>query len=518
MRRRAALLGACLLLAACQGAGHPAGSAPVRVEAAPAPSSPVTAPTGRTAQQVEEARPGTPSWRLLHRDVATDAQLSAFADHVSVLPGTPVRLFSSSTAPSFVVRAYRMGWYGGARAREVWHSAAIAGRTQSARVVSAATGAVSVHWTPTLTVPTTGWVPGMYLLRFDTSVGTKRFVPLVVRSASTRGAVVLVSAVNTWQAYNTWGSRDLYRGDDGARRSRSRAVSFDRPWYGNGAEKYSSYEDGLVHEAAHLGVPLAYETDLELDHDPHLLDGARGVVTMGHSEYWTPAMMAHLKAARDRGTNLAFLGANTAYWRVRYAPTALGTDRLMIGYKSVDDPIRATHPEQTTVRFRDSPVPVPENTLTGELYECFPAQGDFVVSDPSFFLFAGTGVARGSRVTGLIGPEADRAYPIVSTPHPLQVVADSPTRCGTHSTRSTASYYSTPSGAGVFTVGTMRWITGLRGSLPKVGFDASGQRFVRAVTDNLLRAMSGGPMGRSHPARDNLAAHHLGATNTTGAA
>src|SRR5690242_7635720 len=75
--------------------------------------------------RAENARAGFPGWRItspgqLH-------EIEGYADHASARPGTVVRLFVSTTAASFRVRALRFGWYGGALARLVWTSAQIPG-------------------------------------------------------------------------------------------------------------------------------------------------------------------------------------------------------------------------------------------------------------------------------------------------------------------------------------------------------------------------------------------------------
>jgi hypothetical protein len=54
-----------------------------------------------------------------------------------------------------------------------------------------------------------------------------------------------------------------------------------------------------------------------LVHGPGQLDGARAVVSEAHDEYWSPTMRAVLTRARDRGTSLAFIGANEIYRRIR---------------------------------------------------------------------------------------------------------------------------------------------------------------------------------------------------------
>jgi hypothetical protein len=131
-----------------------------------------------------------------------------------------------------------------------------------------------------------------------------------------------------WQAYNQWGGYSLYKGPDGRRETRSRAVSFDRPYQEAmaGAGQFLQFELPAVRVAEHAGIPLGYATDVDLHTYPHLLDGARTVLTLGHDEYWSTAMRQTATAARDRGINLAFLGGNEVYRHIRFADTPLGPD------------------------------------------------------------------------------------------------------------------------------------------------------------------------------------------------
>ncbi|MFE1361909.1 N,N-dimethylformamidase beta subunit family domain-containing protein [Streptomyces harbinensis] len=161
------------------------------------------------------------------------------------------------------------------------------------------------------------------MLRLDAEggAGGQRYVPLVVRSSEAAGRTVLMHAPATWQAYNLWGGYNLYEGKDGDYRTRSLVVSFDRPYDKDGAEKFMVYERAAVVLAERLNLPLAYTTGLDVDRDPGVLDGAAQVVILGHDEYMTPAQRAHLTRARDAGTNIAILGANTCFRRVRLDPT-----------------------------------------------------------------------------------------------------------------------------------------------------------------------------------------------------
>ena len=164
---------------------------------------------------------------------------------------------------------------------------------------------------------TAGWPEGNYLMHLSAG-GRGRYVPMTVRSETTAGRLVLVGAVASHQAYNQWGGYSLYKGKDGSLATRAHAVSFDRPYDGDGAPKFNSHEAGPVRLAESLGLDLAYVTSWDLHSEPGLLTGARGVVSLGHDEYWTVPMRRAVETARDAGTNVAFLGANTCYWRVRF--------------------------------------------------------------------------------------------------------------------------------------------------------------------------------------------------------
>ena len=183
---------------------------------------------------------------------------------------------------------------------------------------------------------------------------------------------------------------------------------------------------------------------------------------MGHDEYWTPTMRDRVASARDRGTNLAFIGANTMYWRIRLANRPTGPNRLIVGYRSdaFADPAPS---EQDTARFRDAPSPHPENDVTGMQYECFPVDTDYRIVSPGWWGFRGTGVGEGDRFEHLVGIEADRVYPIASTPRPLQILSHTTYRCRGTGTSSESTYYTTSSGAGVIDLGTLRWTCALKG-------------------------------------------------------
>ncbi|WP_035846687.1 N,N-dimethylformamidase beta subunit family domain-containing protein [Kitasatospora azatica] len=508
-------------LAACGSSGSSAsGSGSAGASSANRPAAGAGSATGNGTTSPnpprENDRPGNPDWRI--GSAGPDRAIEGWADRVSVLPGESFGLHVSTTAPGFKVTAYRMGWYGGARGRQVWQSDHLPGTKQPAATVDKTTRMVATNWPKTTTVPTTGWPEGSYLLRLDADGGAgQRYVPVTVRSASTAGKVVVVNAVATWQAYNEWGGYNLYNGPTGGYPTRSLVASFDRPYqYADGAGLFLVYEAPLIALAEKLGLPLAYTTSTDLAAAPDLLKGATAVLSPGHDEYWSQEQRAHVTAARDAGTNVAILGANCCYRRVRYEPSPTGPDRQVVCYKTSyqDDPgFKAGKPP--TNDFRAQPQADPESSLLGVIYDGYPVDAPYVVTNPGHWLFAGTGAKAGDSFAHLVGVEYDRVNTSFNTPRPIEILAHSPVVCEGRKSFSDTAFYAAPSGAGVFASGTMRWVealdaTGDGSSGADHSMDAKAGALTQKVTENLLTAFAAGPAGKAHPPQDNVAAVYGG--------
>ncbi|GGW14012.1 hypothetical protein GCM10018980_14360 [Streptomyces capoamus] len=495
-------LGRRRFVGACAGLGLASVTAAACDATAP-PRGPRPAAASRLPE-AERDRPGTPDWRITSRGPAP--AVAGYADRVSVTPGEECGLYVSTTAASFRVSAFRVGWYGGAQARLVWSSERVRGRVQPEPGFLPGTRTVRADWPRTLGISTAGWPEGAYLLRLDADNGHQRYIPLIVRSTHGTGRTVLIHAPATWQAYNRWGGHSLYAGASGAFADRSLAVSFDRPYDADGGEKFRVYERAAVVLAERLGIPLAYTTGTDVHRDPGILRGATAVVCLGHDEYWTPEQRRHVTAARDAGTNVLFLGANTCFRRVRLEQGATRPDRTVVCYKSSAraDPLYATQPALVTTDFRRPPAPDPESALTGVLYEGYPTDAPYVVHAADHWLYEGTGVRPGDGFDHLVGVEYDRVTPAAPVPEPLEITAHSPLVCGGRRSHSDSAYYTVDSGAGVFATGTMRWVEALMADTPDGGrdhgMDARTRAFVTRTTENVLRAFAEGPAARHRPA------------------
>ncbi len=506
--------------AAAAAAVPAAAAAGVKIFGSPASAKAGQSAAARTATThkkvvAENSLPGDPHWWI--KDLAaSDKAIGGFTGRASVRPGDKLDLYVSTTASEFRATAFRMGWYRGDLARQVWASKWTRGHDQRPAEFIQDTRTVQARWDISLTVPTDDWPEGAYLFRLDSDHG-QRYVPVTVRSASTTGKVVLKQAVPTWQAYNTYGNHDLYLGPGGYD-DRSYVVSMDRPISYDGAYLFMVYERKLVNLAEKIGIPLAYLTAMDIARDSHSLDGASALISPGHDEYWSPEERAIVTAARDKGMNIAFLGANAMFRRTRLQASPIGEYRQVVCYKTSYelDPMYGVHNDLVTSDWREPPNPDPESSLIGTLYEGFPAASrsggsalpSYVVVKPDAWMFKGTGVREGSSFRGLVGIEYDRVTPGYPIERPIEILSHSPLVCDGVNSYSDSAYYTHKGGAGVFNAGTMNWVEAFGQPLYNWGLTQAATRFTKRVTTNLLMAFADGPAAHKYPAHDNLDSIH----------
>jgi hypothetical protein len=381
-------------------------------------------------------------------------------------------------------------------------SVPVAGGVQRGRRTAAVTRMIDAPWAVSAVLPTDGLVAGDYVAKLLGSDGASSFVPLTVREPRTSGAVLMLNSTLTWQAYNPWGGANTYTASNAPTKAlgyarRSVVASYDRPYTrGSGTGGLLDEEYQLVLTAERLGLRLNYAADVDLHADPGVLDGATGIALLGHSEYWSRAMRDALTSARDAGVNLAFLGANDLYRRVRFEPSpTTGPLRQVVNYKDgTADPVQTI---DTTADWPHRPFNDPESAVTGVQYRCAKARADLVITDPEAWVFRGLGLRKGQKLPGMVGSEFDRVTLSVPTPRPIQIMAHSPISCYGYPESSDLVWYTTPSGAGVFAAGTLDWNVGI------VAADPVTRTVVTTVTERVLKAIAEPRAGARIPATDN---------------
>ncbi len=479
-----------------------------RVAAAPAGATRIT-PQGVVASwvQTENARPGTTTWKL--PKPTKSHEIEGYADQVSIDIGGHVALYVSTPAPTFTAVAFRMGYYGGTQARQVWASPATPGRSQASCPVTSGIQMVQCQWVDPLAVQTTAkdWPPGDYLFKLESSDGFGSYIPLTIRDDASHAAYLINNSVTTWEAYNQYGSYSLYAGPSPGGQSlaaRSHVVSFDRPYdFGVGTGDFVNQELRMASITESLGLDVSYTTDVDLHANAARLTQHRVFLSLGHDEYYSLAMRDGLQAARDAGVNLVFMGANAVYRHIRLQPSPLGPNRQEIDYRDASlDPLTATDPaDSTPAAWRSPPNNRPESSLLGEMWRCNPVSADMVITDPGNWMLAGTGLNAGDHLRDVIGTEYDSFRAADPGPGNVEIVAHSPVNCVGRSDYADLTYYTASSGAGVIDTGSILFI----GSVDVVPTPGTPAVQVTQITKNILASFGLGPAGRQHPSMPNTA-------------
>ncbi len=170
----------------------------------------------------ENSKPGAPpvEWDL---PGAGDDSIMGFATDISVDVGDRIDFKIDTDADDYELRIYRTGWYGGDGARlidTVQPSATLPQvqppciSEQATELVDCGNWGVSASWD----VPADA-VSGVYLAYlYREDLDEASHVTFIVRDDDSDSDLVFQTSDPTWQAYNTYGGSDFYRG--GGQRAR----------------------------------------------------------------------------------------------------------------------------------------------------------------------------------------------------------------------------------------------------------------------------------------------------------
>ena len=429
------------------------------------------------------------SWQIPSKEFNQDT--AGFAAPFSAYPGTTISISLTCAAPTYYLTIYRMGFYGGKGAKLVMQTPRQACIKQKEARTDLSKNLVVEKWKVVSRIDSSHLAPGMYLARINASDGHQSFVPFVLKDRVIKNRVVISVPFLTSLAYNTFTGQSAY-GKNGDFSNRARVLSFSTPFsegYGSGI--YYFYLQPLLVLIDKLKLDPTFVTDVDIALDPHLLQGAKVLISGGHDEYWTKEERDNVIRAREKGTNLIFFGANAEYWRVRLNHDTPMKDLQMVIYKSkTEDPDKSS----PSVKFLDQGLP--ESKLTYQNYNCFKTKGEFQVSNPGAFIFNGTGAKSGSVYPGIMGPEIDHELTSDTYPGTRYVLNRSYVKCGKYfwdqKSSSTIVLGVIPNEGGTISLGDMNWVErGLTTMAPKTTF-----AFVTKVSTNILEAAVRGPLGK----------------------
>jgi len=471
-------------------------------------------PDGVEAQWViqENERPGTTSWQI---PPGQAGGIDGYASAVQATSGQDITLYVSTAAPTWTVTAYRMGYYGGDGAREVWQSPPETGTVQPACPVTPGVNMVECSWTASVQLSiTSSWVQGDYLFKLVGNGGQQSYIPLTVWDPDSDATYLVQNDVLTWQAWNSYGGYDFYGGNPPGTTptydNRARVVSFDRPYassFGEGAADFLGEEYPLIRFMEEHGLDVTYGTDITTAEDPDSLLDHRAFLSLGHDEQWSLEMRNGAETALSHGVNLVFFGASPILRKVRLQSSPLGPDREVVNYRDPSqDPELSVDPSQVSQNTWDQPpADWPPSELVASTYFGYGGTVPLVVTDPTSWLYKGTGLAQGTQIPGVIAADFNGYFPGGDDPPNVAILAHSPVtpEVGKAGYADTVYYTSATSKGGVFSSGTNGWIPAMDPCPASTPASSCPAAAIQQITGNLLQLFGSGPAGLSEPSTSN---------------
>jgi hypothetical protein len=459
--------------------------------------------------RAENEKEGTTDWLLQKTRVDPKTKyrcpwIEGYCSHTSIRAGDTLSIMVSTNPPSpFVIDIYRLGYYGGKGGRHLQQLGPFKGKTQPDPDIGEER-LRECRWEPAtkLTIPKE-WPSGVYLGKLTAEhEKLQSYIIFIVRDDRTCDFLFQCSD-STWSAYNRWPSQwSLY--DDGKKEwywGPGVRVSWDRPYgkycqvvdtpLSQGSGEFLLWEFPLAFWMEKEGYDVSYISNMDTHADGKGLLRAKGLLSIGHDEYWSLDMFRNVKSAIAEGLSVAFLSGNTCCGVISVSPSSAKVPDRVISRIGQYGPIQDASVKKGFPELRDLKHNGPnEATLLGAR-STFPVTGgaDWTCAQEKHWVFARTGMKNGEIIPGLVGWEwhGDPA----DTPG-LEVVARGETNNGKDKGTYTATVYPGPKDNFVFNASTIWWSDGLSappgykhpaiyGANPK-GPDPRVQR----ITSNLL--------------------------------
>lgn len=457
--------------------------------------------------QLENAQAGTRNWMLERTrvDPATKFRcpwVEGYASHCSLLPGQKLKLMvSCQSAKTVSIDIFRLGYYGGMGGR-LMHSFGTVPCHPQSTPEPGKYRLMNCDWqvTAELEIPAS-WTSGVYVAKLtEQQEQLQSYIIFIVRSENA-APLVFQCSDHTWQAYNRWPSQfSLY--DDGKNQwywGGESEVSFNRP-YGKycqildaplslGSGEFFLWEFPFVYWMESLGYEVCYISNSDTHHNPAVWSGSRGLLSVGHDEYWTIEMYHNVQAAISQGISVGFFSGNAVCGKVAYNPESRSLRRTGVfgppGGTREFDSINSLPHERPYA-----------NELIGA-HSTGPVTGgaDWVCTLPEHWIYQGTGMRAGDRIAGLIGWEFHGDPAKIAG---LEIVATGPTQSAPGELNGgiyTATVYPGPRQNFVFNAGTCWWSDGLSSppgyQSPSVytspqGVDPRVKQMTRNILDRML--------------------------------
>ncbi|GAA2109876.1 hypothetical protein GCM10009841_31490 [Microlunatus panaciterrae] len=468
----------------------------------------------------ENSKPGNPSseWDI---SGSGSASIQGFATDISVNRGSTIGFKVKTTATSYRLDIYRMGYYGGAGARKVATVSPTTFPKQPSCLTQSTTGLIDCgNWTQTASwaVPSTA-VSGIYFAKLVAGTAASHIM-FIVRDDASTSALLFQTSDTTWQAYNDYGGNSLYEGSPAGRAYK---VSYNRP-FDTAAETPEDFvwnsEYPMVRFLEANGYDVSYSTGIDTERRGNLIKNHKTFMSVGHDEYWSGGQRAAVEAARAAGTNLAFFSGNEVFWKTRWEnsiSTGTASYRTLVSYKETHANAKIDPSPEWTGTWRDprfsppSDGGRPENRLTGTIFmvNCCTTDMGVGAADAQLRFWRNTRVAaltgnqRTTLGSDILGYEWDESsdngfrppgliFMSTTTENVSSYLQDYGSTYASGTATHHLTLYRDPSGALVFGAGSTQWAWGLDDE-HATGPSSTADIAVQQATVNLLADMNAQP-------------------------
>lgn len=439
----------------------------------------VAAPAKPDLIRTENEKPGTKDWMLTNSRVDPKTKyrcpwIEGYCSHTSVKSGDTLSVMvSTNPASPFVLDIYRLGYYGGAGGRHLAKLGPFKGKVQPDPEIGAER-LRECQWEPAtkITIPV-DWPSGVYLGKLTAEKeGLQSYIIFIVRDDRACDFLVQCSDT-TWAAYNRWPDQwSLY--DDGKKQwywGPDVRVSWDRPYgkycqttivnstLSQGSGEFLLWEFPLAFWLEKEGYDISYISNVDTHFDGKTLNRAKGLLSVGHDEYWSPTMFDTVKSAIANGLNVAFLSGNTCCGVIDFTPNKAGVPNRAISrigqYGPIQPEAAARFPELLALKHNGPN----EASLIGAR-STFPVTGctDWICTNEKHWIFAGSGMKNGDGIPSLIGWEWHGDPAAIPG---LEVLAKGPVSQRGATGTYTSTIYPGPKQNFVFNAATIWWNDGL---------------------------------------------------------
>lgn len=293
---------------------------------------------------IENELPGTKDWMI--ENPATNHEVEGYMSRTSIEAGESIALYhsiytvtgtdkgtttSSHHLTTVRIEIFRSGWYQGLGGKRVHVSSDDEGQIEIQGIVQTMpqpdpeNGLIVCNWTNPYIIQTdTSWTTGVYLVKLtNMDKGLSSYTIFVIRdnynysnldakrTKDFQADVLFQLPTNTYQAYNIWGGKNLYRCNLHKNCNRAYKVSFDRPYAGPenvkfnatsfigiGAAEYfvnvqpsdypiatgASWNYNMVRWLEKNGVHVSYVTNADVHSSLHVMPKPKLLLSQGHGE------------------------------------------------------------------------------------------------------------------------------------------------------------------------------------------------------------------------------------------